>query len=221
VIAAVESTERSHDLFDVLMERSSVRAFRTDAIDRELVVRAIEAAGWAPSPHGTQPWRFVLVEREADRRSLADRMGESWQEQLALDHLDPDTIAHRVGRSKDRLERAPIVVILCLYLGDAHDYPDDSRQNAETLMAIQSLGAAAQNFLLALHANGLDAGWMCAPLFCPEVIRDELGLPDSLAPHAMFPVGLMAAPPKRRTRRPVEDLIVLPGKTRTRDVPAD
>jgi nitroreductase len=99
-------------------------------------------------------------------------------------------------------------VILCLYLGDAHHYPDAGRQRAEELMAIQSLGAAAQNFLLALHAEGLDAGWMCAPLFCPEVIRDHLGLDGSLEPHAMFPVGLMASPPKRRARRPVGELIV-------------
>ena len=32
-------------------------------------------------------------------------------------------------------------------------------------MAIQSLGAAVQNFLLQIHASGYDAGWMCAPLF--------------------------------------------------------
>ncbi|MBA2468165.1 MAG: nitroreductase family protein [Chloroflexia bacterium] len=199
---------RSTDLFEVIPARSSVRSFRTDPVDRDRVVRAVEAAGWAPSPHGTQPWRFVLIEREDDRRSLADQMGESWREQLRLDELPAEVIEHRVARSKDRLERAPIIVILCLYLGDAHHYPDADRQRAETTMAIQSLGAAAQNFLLALHAQGLDSGWMCAPLFCPELIREHLELDESLTPHAMFPIGLMDTPPKRRPRRPVEDLIV-------------
>jgi F420 biosynthesis protein FbiB-like protein len=206
VISAAET--RSHDLFDVIIGRSSVRAFRSDPVDRQLVVDAIESAGWAPSPHGTQPWRFVLLEREQDRRGLAEAMADSWRDQLRLDALPDDTIEHRVNRSKDRLERAPIVAILCLYLGDAHHYPDVDRQWAEELMAIQSLGAAAQNFLLALHAKGLDAGWMCAPLFCPELIRDHLGLADSLHPHAMFPIGLMDRPPKRRPRRSVDDLIV-------------
>ncbi len=200
--------DRSTDLFSAISERSSVRSFRTDLVDRERVVRAIEAAGWAPSPHGTQPWRFVLLDREEDRRSLADRMGASWREQLRLDDLSDDVIENRVARSKDRLERAPIVAILCLYLGDAHQYPDTGRQRAETLMAIQSLGAAAQNFLLALHVQGLDSGWMCAPLFCPGLIRDHLGLDASLDPQAMFPIGHMDVPPKRRPRRPVDDLIV-------------
>ncbi len=199
---------RSFDVFDAIRGRSSVRAFRTDPIDRDLVVRAIEAAGWAPSPHGTQPWRFALVERLEDRRSLAAAMADSWREQLRLDALPDDVIEHRVRRSIDRLERAPIIVILCLYLGDAHHYPDRARQNAEELMAIQSLGAAAQNFLLTLHAQGLDSGWMCAPLFCPEVIRRHLGLTGSLRPQAMFPIGQMSSPPKRRPRKAVDDLIV-------------
>ncbi len=199
---------RSRDLFDVIAQRSSVRSFRTDPVDRELVVKAIELAGWAPSPHGTQPWRFVLLEREADRRALAERLGDSWRQQLRLDDLEPEVIEHRVARSKERLERAPILAILCLYLEDAHPYPDRARQEAETLMAIQSLGAAAQNFLLALHVQGLDAGWMCAPLFCPDLIQEHLGLDDALQPHAMFPIGLIDRPPKRRPRRPVDDLII-------------
>lgn len=200
--------ERSTDIFEVIRGRSSVRSFRCDSIDRDLVVQSIEAAGWAPSPHGTQPWRFVLVERLEDRGSLATAMAESWREQLRLDALDEEAIEHRVGRSIERLERAPIVAILCLYLGDAHHYPDTVRQRAEELMAIQSLGAAAQNFLLALHASGLDAGWMCAPLFSPDTIRRELNLERSLQPQAMFPIGRMANPPRRRPRKPVGELIV-------------
>ncbi len=74
-------------------------------------------------------------------------------------------------------------------------------------MAVQSLGAAAQNFLLALHAQGLDSGWMCGPLFCPDVVREELGLDRSLEPQAMFPIGRAAAAPKRRPRRAIEELI--------------
>ena len=200
--------ERSSEIFEVFRERSSVRSFRRDPIDRELVVRSIEAAGWAPSPHGTQPWRFVLVERQEDRGSLATAMAESWREQLRRDALDEDAIVYRVGRSIERLERAPIVAILCLFLGDAHHYPDAVRQRAEELMAIQSLGAAAQNFLLALHANGLDSGWMCAPLFNPDTIRRELNLDASLQPQAMFPIGRMENPPRRRPRKPVDELIV-------------
>ncbi len=198
---------RSHDLFDAIAGRSSVRAFLPEAVPGELIRTAIEAAGWAPSPHGTQPWRFVVIESVTARYLLAQEMASTWRAQLRMDGDDPGTVERRLSRSQERLESAPVVVILALYLEHAADYPDTPRQTAEELMAVQSLGAAAQNFLLALHAQGLDAGWMCAPLFCPDVVRETLGLPQELIPHAMFPVGKMAAPPKRRPRLPVDELI--------------
>lgn len=74
-------------------------------------------------------------------------------------------------------------------------------------MAVQSLGAAIQNLLLEIYASGLDAGWMCAPLFCPDLVRENLGLPISLVPQALIPVGYAAKEPVRRPRRAVAELI--------------
>ncbi len=68
------------------------------------------------------------------------------------------------------MKTAPVCVVVCLYLEDLDVYPDVERQAAETTMAVQSLGAAAQNLLLAAYALGLDAGWLCAPLFCPDTV---------------------------------------------------
>ncbi len=200
-------SKRSQDLFDAIAGRSSVRAFLPDPVPGELIRTAIEAAGWAPSPHGTQPWRFAVIESRAMRHLLAEEMATTWRSQLQMDGDDPEIVERRLRRSQERLESAPVVVILSLYLEHAADYPDTPRQTAEKLMAVQSLGAAAQTFLLALHAEGLDAGWMCAPLFCPDIVRDTLGLSGDLIPHAMFPVGRMAVPPKRRPRLPVDELI--------------
>lgn len=197
-------------LDDVIRNRSSVRSFRSEPVDLAVIERAVEAAGWAPSPHGTQPWRFVVLDDAETRHALASAMADEWRRQLRADSLDEADIERRLVNSRDRLERAPVVVIACLYLGDAHVYPDPARQQAEYLMAVQSLGAASQNFLLNIHAEGLSAGWMCAPLFCPDLIRDVLGLDEGLEPQAMFPVGYMANPPRRRERRPPESLIVRP-----------
>lgn len=190
-----------------LTDRRSVRAFATRPVPRAVIERAIEAAGWAPSPHGSQPWRFVVVEARERRFALADAMSGTWRAQLELDGQDDGTIARRLVRSRERLERAPVVVIACLYLRDLHVYPDPARQEAEVTMAIQSLGAAVQNFLLAIYQAGLDSGWMCAPLFCPEIIRETLGLDAALHPHALLPVGYAAADPKRRPRRSLDELI--------------
>jgi PPOX class probable F420-dependent enzyme len=199
---------RPSDLTGIIQGRRSVRAFRPDPVSSESVKRAIAAAGWAPSPHGRQPWRFAVVEAASRRLALADAMAHSWQEQLELDGQAPEIVQHRLSRSRERLLTAPILIVVCLYLDDLDTYPDTDRQAAETTMAIQSLGAAVQNLLLTVYADGLDAGWMCAPLFCPEVVRETLALDERLIPHALIPIGHAAKDPVRRPRMPLDDLII-------------
>lgn len=185
-----------------------MRAFERRPVPRAIVEAAIEAAGWAPSPHGRQPWRFAVVESAERRHALAEAMAASWRTQLELDGQDEATVGIRLAKSRQRLDDAPVLIVACLYLADLDVYPDPDRQAAEATMAIQSLGAAVQNLLLAIYAAGLDAGWMCAPLFCPEIVRDTLALDAHLIPHALIPMGWAAKDPVRRPRLPLDDLIV-------------
>lgn len=187
--------------------RRSVRRFRPDPVPRPVVEGLIEAAGWAPSPHGRQPWRFVVVTNPATKEALADAMGAAWMEQLALDGQDEAVVAARLAGSRRRLLAAPVLIVPCLYLADLDQYPDPNRQAAEATMAVQSLGAAVQNLLLAAYDRGLDGGWMCAPLFCPDVVHDTLNLAPGLIPHAILTIGYAAQDPQRRGRLPLSALI--------------
>jgi F420 biosynthesis protein FbiB-like protein len=185
-----------------------VRKYQARPVAREQLEQVLEAARWAPSPHGRQPWRFVVLTRPAPKQRLADAMGDEWRRQLAMDGDDAATIELRRRKSHERILRAPAIVIPCLYLADLDVYPDDERNAAEATMAIQSLGCAVQNMLLTAYSLGLDAGWMCAPLFCPEVVVAALDLDPALIPHALITIGYAAADPVRRERLPLEQLIV-------------
>ena len=196
------------ELASLVRGRRSVRAFDTRPVARAIVEEAIVAAGWAPSPHGRQPWRFAVVESLERRTALADAMAATWREQLSLDGQERRVVEVRLEKSRDRLIRAPVLIVPCLYLGDLDVYPDADRQQAEETMAVQSLGAAIQNLLLSLYASGVDGGWMCAPLFCPEVVQETLGIDPALIPHALIAVGYVAADPVRRPRMPLGDLII-------------
>jgi coenzyme F420-0:L-glutamate ligase/coenzyme F420-1:gamma-L-glutamate ligase len=198
---------RQNDLESVVRGRRSVRAFLPDSVPEDVVRAAIESAGWAPSPHGRQPWRFAVVESLERRAGLAEAMAATWDAQLRLDGQDEEIVRIRLEKSKQRLVEAPVLVVPCLYLADLDVYPDPDRQEAERIMAIQSIGAAIQNFLLSVYSSGFDAGWMCAPLFCPEVVAGYLGLAEGLIPHALLPVGKAAKDPVRRARLPVAALI--------------
>lgn len=196
------------DFASLARGRHVVRQFRPDPVPRELVEMTLEAARWAPSPHGAQPWRFVVLTRAEPKEKLADAMADEWRRNLQMDGESAEVVEIRLQKSRRRIATGPIIIILCLYLGDLHRYPDPARQEAERIMAIQSLGAATQNLLLSAYSLGLDTGWMCAPLFCPDVVRDTLELPDTFIPHALIPMGYAARDPPRRPHRPVDELVV-------------
>jgi F420 biosynthesis protein FbiB-like protein len=204
----IETPQRRDLTFEQLVRgRRSVRRMRPDPLPRALIEQVLEAARWAPSPHGTQPWRFAVLEDRAVRERMADAMADSWQENLEMDRQDPEVVAARLAGSRRRMLEAPVLILVSLVTDDLDRYPDAVRQHAEYTMAIQSLGAAVQNMLLAAYQLGIDGGWMCAPLFCPEVVRDALELPLNHIPHALIPLGYAAADPKRRPRRPLSELI--------------
>jgi F420 biosynthesis protein FbiB-like protein len=135
-------------------------------------------------------------------------MGETWQRNLEMDGQDQKIVDLRLEKSRQRILTAPALIMPCLYLEDLDIYPDVQRQADETTMAIQSIGAAIQNMLLMAYDLGLDGGWMCAPLFCPEVACEALDLDTKLIPQALISIGYAAADPKRRARLPLERLIV-------------
>jgi len=199
---------RTDTLATLLRGRRSVRKFRDRPVPRELIEQILEAARWAPSPHGRQPWRFIVLTRPELKNLLADRMGETWRHNLQMDGQDSGVVNLRLDKSRQRILNAPVIILPCLYLEDLDRYPDERRQADETTMAIQSIGAAIQNMLLMAYDLGLDAGWMCAPLFCPEIVCDALNLDTRLNPQAMLTVGYAAADPQRRERLPLSNLIV-------------
>lgn len=196
-------------VLDTIRERRSVRRYLPKAVPESAVNAVLEAARWAPSPHGRQPWRFAILTKDETKTRLADAMGEEWRSNLQMDGQDVEIVEKRLEGSRRRLLDAPALLLLCLYLEDLDAYPDPERQRNETTMAVQSLGAAAQNALLTAYDQGLDAGWMCAPLFVPQKVSEALGLDSKLIPHALLTLGYAEGdPPKRRLRRPLDDLIV-------------
>jgi len=70
-------------------------------------------------------------------------------------------------------------------------------------MAVQSVALAAQNLLLMAHAEGLGACWVCAPLFCPDVVRDVLSLPADWEAQGLITMGYPAEQ-RTKTREPLD-----------------
>ncbi|WP_322797733.1 nitroreductase family protein [Thermoflexus sp.] len=191
-------------LLEFLRSRRSIRQYRPEPVPSRWVAALLEAARWAPSAHNRQPWRFVVVEDSDVKARLAQAMGERLTADLRQDGVPEERIAEDVARSRERIVSAPLAIVVCLSMIEMDRYPDERRQTAERTMAVQSVAMAGQNMLLMAHALGLGACWICAPLFCPETVRETLGLPLDWEPQGMILIGFPAGSPRVKPRKPLE-----------------
>lgn len=195
------------DPLEFFRSRRSIRRYDGRPVPPAVVEQLLTAAVWAPSAHNRQPWRFAVIEQESSRRQLAGAMNAQLRRELAADGMAAEAIERDAGRSYARLTAAPLLILLCLTLADMDDYPDERRRAHEATMAVQSVAMAGQNLQLAAHALGLGACWVCAPLFCPEVVVETLALPLDWQPQGIVAVGYPAET-KQKTRAPLETRVL-------------
>jgi len=191
------------DILDLMQTRRSLRRYTSQPVPRDLLEDLLTAAIWAPSAHNRQPWRFVVIESAAQKEALALAMGARLRQELEVDHVPEDIIEADVSRSYQRLTGAPVIVVMCLTMNDMDSYPDSKRQQAEYTMTVQSVAMAGQNLLLCAHTAGLGACWVCAPLFCGDVVLASLNLPDDWEPQGLITLGFPAQT-REKSRRPLE-----------------
>jgi F420 biosynthesis protein FbiB-like protein len=199
--------EFARTLASLIQGRRSIRTYRDTLIPEAVLEAILDAGRWAPSPHHSMPFRFVLLTRTESREALSDSMADQWRRDLAADCVPEATIETEVGKSRRRLLGSAAIIVGCVYLDPLDSYPDAARQQAEYTMAAHALGAALQNMMLMAHAHGLASAWMCAPLFCPDTVRSALDLDDGWIPHALLTLGYAARDVPAGTRPPLDQII--------------
>ncbi|MEU2952414.1 coenzyme F420-0:L-glutamate ligase [Streptomyces xanthochromogenes] len=185
---------------EAVTQRRTVRAFTAEPVDPGAVRRAVAAAVTAPAPHHTTPWRFVLLESEESRTRLLDAMRDAWIADLRRDGKSEESIAKRVARG-EVLRAAPYLVVPCLVMDGSHSYGDARRDGAEREMFVVAMGAGVQNFLVALAGERLGSAWVSSTMFCRDVVREALDLPEGWDPMGAVAVGHAAEPPRERPAR--------------------
>ena len=156
----------NNDLIQLIMTRTSIRAFQDKPVSDETVEVLLKAAMAAPSAKNSQPWAFVVV-RE---RALLEKLGNSLP-------------------NARMTATAPVAVVICGVLDKA--LPGEARE-----YWIQDAAAATENFLLAVHALGLGAVWTGVHPISERIriIREALHLPEGVEPFCLIPFGYPAVP---------------------------
>lgn len=189
--------------------RRTIRTFSDADVPDDLIMRGIAAAVTAPAPHHSTPWRFLLLRDQPIRAELLDAMAARWRVDLAeLDHFSSDAIERRVARGTV-LYRAPVIIVPFLDFSEGpHTYPDTRRAGFERDLFMVAGGAAVQNLLVTLAADGLGSAWISSTMFCPDVVQHVLHLPPDMQPLGAIAVGYPAAEPMDRPARDPREFIV-------------
>lgn len=127
-----------------------VRLAADRPVERALIERLLEAANWAPSHGGTEPWRFTVYTGDS-RRPL----GEAFAQAYRLGTPDAEFKPAKHDDFRDRVWSAPLWIAVAM---SPAMKPDGTpvRPEVEEIIAV---GSAVQNLHLAAAAAGIGAKW--------------------------------------------------------------
>ncbi len=202
-----ESRHRAEAFYEEMNRRRTTRHFSSDRVPRDLIERAIQTAGTAPSGAHQQPWTFVAVSDAELKRSIRDAAEEEESEfyhgrapQEWIDALAPlGTDEH-----KPHLTDAPWVVVLFRQAYGVK--PDGSKRTFYYTQ--ESCGIAAGFFIAAVHQMGL-----VTLTHTPNpmgFLAELLGRPHNEKAMLVMPVGYPApgATVPDLTRKPLEEIAI-------------
>ena len=196
-------------LAEAMSTQRAIRRLRNDPVDDDVVLRCLDLAIRAPTGSNRQGWEFVVVRDPAVKHQLARLNRQAWSVYRRLGgkqaRQDPAMrkIVAAVEWQADHFEEVPVVVVACLH-GRSPVFPP--------VLAASYYGSifpAVQNLLLAARAVGLGAGLVTLPLWSRTLARRTLGLPRSVTPVAVVPLGWPRGKYGPTTRRPVEEVVHL------------
>src|SRR5690242_8219913 len=130
------------ELYEAIYSRRAVRAYGADPVNEQTLRKLIAAATQAPSAMNEQPWAFTVVR---DRNLLAQISSRS-KAHLLLAEVRQQHLREVLSHSDfDIFYQAPVLIAIC------------STSNDE--WAVVNCALAAQNLMLAAHAEGLGTCW--------------------------------------------------------------
>jgi len=190
------------DIVEAIQQRKSIRAFKSDAVPKEILREIMELALRAPSWANTQPWEFAIVtgkKLEEIRQAFAEKAAKGAEDNPDVprprEFPDPyDTRRRVVGRkvlelkgiSRDDKEKRKWWLLQGLRLFEApcviYIYIDRSfYQQGEGLniWPLFDCGLVAENIMLLATEHGLGTIAQIQAVAYPDVLRKVLEIPDS------------------------------------------
>ncbi len=202
-------------LVDAMLTQRAVRRLRPDPVDEAIVLRCIELALRAPTGSNGQNWEFVVVTSPEVKAKLAQRYRQAWRlyggvgRHVTRGDEAMTKVLGAVQWQVDHFEELPVLVVPCLANTGATTGkpPYVPMPHVANSSYFGSIYPSVQNLLLAARAMGLGASLITLPLWSVTSARRILGLPLSVTPCCIVPLGWPKGRYGPTTRRPVGDVV--------------
>ena len=183
---------------EAISERRSIRKYQDKPLPDEVVRQILEAAVLAPSGKNSQPWRFYVV-REDKRAEMVRVMREGMAH--AQEAGVPLGSAEWTARI---MERTPVTVFVFNGNAPLDARPEDLGALLGGSVAVQAIGAAIQNMLLAAVELGVGSLWICDVLYACDELTAWLGETHQMIAAVSF--GYPDEAPGARPRLGVDEV---------------
>lgn len=153
-------------------KRRSIRKYRSDSVEIEKIEAVLVAALQAPSPKNRQPWRFIVITDQNEKKRLVSSM-KAHIRKIAEEKKNRKDISASF-ETLDIIEEAPVFILVCYKYGTAEYHDDDIRwkMTAKDLevVELQAIGAAVENMLLKAEELGLGSLWCADILYAYDIV---------------------------------------------------
>jgi nitroreductase len=198
----------------------STRRFSSRAVPREVLIRVLDNARFAPSGGNRQGWRVIAVEDAETRRALRDLYLPHWRayvEKMRVDSLQGQSEGPQASRGRtltladeyaQQLDEVPLHLVIGVQLSDLA--VTDAQLPRQSIVGGASIYPFVQNVLLGLRAEGLGASLTTLLVPAEAQVRELLDIPEGIALAAHIGVGYRADEwPRKLNRRPVSEFAFL------------
>ena len=203
------------DVSEAIQKRVTIRRWKPTPVEKEKIVKVLEAGRRAPSWGNVQPWRYIVVQDKARIEELAKAAG-----------------------GQPHIRTAPVVIVCCgsaevfsqkmhreslkqLIEAGVMDWPDEVLDNVvlgSDLFAPYRLGEqvmtikAGEQMMISLAFmtlealnQGLGSCWVGA--ISPKEAHQIMNLPKTLFVHDFFLLGYADENPKPRPRKEFDKIV--------------
>ncbi|MDI3473951.1 MAG: hypothetical protein PWR30_274 [Candidatus Woesearchaeota archaeon] len=149
------------DLEKAIEERCSVRHYKDKEVEKEKLVKVLNAGRLSPSSGNIQNWVFIVIDDDEKKKTICDACN-----------------------NQDWMLDAPIFIVI---LGDEKKAVEYYGERGEKLYTIENCSMAAQNMMLEAVSLGLGSCFVAS--FIDEKIREITDAPSHMRPIGIITLG--------------------------------